>query len=119
MKAARCTGATLVFSDSGEENLPYAVFTDSENLAKACDSYENGILDLSKPESYSDLEGVIQQIFTFFKKIRKGGRIIVPESTWCHLPYGIEGMEILMRAAGHLVEMPLAHIPELLISTME
>ena len=119
LKAARCHGSTLIFSDSADENLPFATFTDSKNLAGAYDSYENGVLDLSKAESFADLESVIQQIFTFFKKIRKGGRIIVPESTWCHLPYGIEGMEILMRAAGQLVEMPLANIPELLISSVE
>ena len=119
IKATRCRGASLVFSDSSDETLPDATFIDERKLADAYDSYENGILDLSKAESFSDLESVIQQIFVFFKKIRKGGRIIVPESTWCHLPYGIEGMEILMRAAGHLVEMPLANNPQLLISTVE
>ena len=119
IEECHCKGATLVFSDRAYEDFGDVKVTDSKNLNQAYNSYENGILDISRPESYADLESMIQQIFVFFKKIRKGGRIIVPESSWCHLPYGIDGMEILMRAADHIVEMPLAQMPDLLISSVE
>ena len=119
IEECHCMGATLVFSDRADEDFGDVKVTDSKNLTEAYNSYENGILDISRAESYSDLESMIQQIFVFFKKIRRGGRIIVPESTWCHLPYGIDGMEILMKAAGHIVELPLARMPELLISCVE
>ena len=119
IEETHCNGATLVFSDCPDEDFGDVKIADRKNLSSAYDSYENGILDLSKAETFADLESVIQQIFVFFKKIRKGGRIIVPQSTWCHLPYGIDGMEILMKAAGHIIELPLAQMPELLISTVD
>ena len=119
IEKAHCEGPTLVFTDSAEEDYANVTVTGTNGLSEAYDSYEQGILDLSKPETYSDLESIIQQIYEFISKVRKGGRIIVPESTYCHLPYGIEGMEIIMRTAGLRVEMPLSHMPDLLIATVE
>ena len=99
--------------------LPMAAVATEANLSKAYDSYEQGILDLSDPASFADLESVIQQIFVFMGKIRVGGRILVPESTYCHLPYGIEGMEILFKVCGMLIELPVAGAPGLLTATVQ
>ena len=99
MKNADCRGATIVFSDT-VDSVKGAVTVNSDTLNKSYDSFEQGILDLSKSDSFSDLESIIQQIYVFASKIRQGGRILVPESTYCNLPYGIEGMEILMQIAG-------------------
>ena len=118
MKAAGCHGATLIFSDTVDKIEGAAVATEA-NLSKAYDSYEQGILDLSDPASFADLESVIQQIFVFMGKIRVGGRILVPESTYCHLPYGIEGMEILFKVCGMLIELPVAGAPGLLTATVQ
>lgn len=118
MKAAECHGATLVFSDR-DSVISGAAVVSSSTLEGAYDSYEQGILDLSDPESFADLESVIQQIFMFMDKIRAGGRLIVPESTYCHIPYGIEGMEILMKVYGMLIELPAADAAGLLIATVQ
>ncbi|MBQ5391452.1 MAG: hypothetical protein IIU44_03685, partial [Spirochaetales bacterium] len=73
---------------------------------------------LSRHESFSDLESIIQQIYVFASKIRKGGRILIPESTYCNLPYGIEGMELLMQIAGLRIELPLRGETDLLVGSI-
>ncbi|MBP5162130.1 MAG: ATP-grasp domain-containing protein, partial [Spirochaetales bacterium] len=103
MKNAGCRGATLVFSDTAK-NVKGAVVVNSDTISKAYDSFEQGILDLSRSDSFSDLESIIQQIYLFAGKIRKGGRILIPQSTYCNLLYEIEGMEILMQIAGLRIE---------------
>lgn len=118
MKAAGCHGATLIFSDTMDK-MDGAAVVNTSTLTKAYDSYDQGILDLSDPNSFADLESVIQQIFVFMEKIRVGGRILVPESTYCHLPYGIEGMEILFKVCGMLIELPVSDAPGLLIATVQ
>ncbi|MBQ7282389.1 MAG: ATP-grasp domain-containing protein [Spirochaetales bacterium] len=117
MENAGCRGATLVFSDT-RKSVRGAVTVDSETITDAYDSFEQGILDLSRHESFSDLESIIQQIYVFASKIRKGGRILIPESTYCNLPYGIEGMELLMQIAGLRIELPLRGETDLLAGSI-
>ncbi len=117
IEAAGCRGATLVFSDTISD-IDGASVADSSKLADAYDSYEQGILDLSRPESFADLESVIQQIYTFAGKIRRGGRVLIPESTYCNLPYGMEGMEILLKVAGLNIELPADSMESLLIASV-
>lgn len=118
MKTAFCRGATLVFSDR-DDPVEGAAVINSKGLKSAYDSYEQGILDLSDPKSFADLESVIQQIFLFMDKVRAGGRILVPESTYCNMPYGMEGMEILFKVYGAIIELPSADDPGLLIATIK
>ena len=79
---------------------------------------KNSLFVLSCLHGKTDLESIIQQIYVFASKIRKGGRILIPESTYCHLPYGIEGMEILLKVSGLLIELPLSGVPGLLVATI-
>ncbi|MBR4920282.1 MAG: ATP-grasp domain-containing protein [Prevotella sp.] len=116
MKETDCHGSTLVFSDT-ETEAPDAVVIDSKGLSSAYDCYNNILLDLSRPETFADMESVSQQIFMFLSKVREGGRVLVPESTYCHLPYGAAGMEILLRAHGLRIEVPLAGKGRLLIAS--
>ena len=97
--------STLVFSDSNEESEQATVVGGSQ-LATVYDSYEQGLLDISRQESFRDVESLLQQMFVFFDKLREGACVYIPESTYCHLPYGIEGMEIILHAAGLCIEAP-------------
>ena len=118
VKTAMSRGTTLIFSDSGD--CPEGPVTvNAGNLKDAYDSFEVGILDLSAPESFRDLESIVQLTFTFAGKIRKGGIILIPESTYCNLPYGMEGMEILLKVAGLSMELPVAGKPELLVASVQ
>lgn len=105
METMGLTGSTLVFSDTLRE-AEGAILADRDTLGTAYDGFDQGVLDLRDPASFADLEGAVQQIFLFFRKVRQGGQIIVPEATYCHLPYGMDGMEILMRVAGLVIESP-------------
>ena len=116
LKETDCHGSTLVFSDT-ETEAPGAVVVNGKDLSSAYDGYNNILLDLSRPETFADMESVTQQIFMFLSKVREGGRVLVPESTFCHLPYGATGMEILLRAHGLRIEAPLAGKGRLLIAS--
>ena len=116
MKEVDCHGSTLVFSDT-ETEAPGAVVVNSEGLSSAYDCYNNVIVDLSRPETFADAESFSQQVFMLLSKLCEGGRILVPESTYCHLPYGEIGMEILLRARGLRIEAPLAGKGRLLIAS--
>ena len=107
MKVVWCFGSTLVFSDRAV-SAEGAVVVSSHELKDAYDSYENAILDLSLPETFADVESLIEQIFVFLGKVRTRGRVLVPESTYCHMPYGATGMEILLHAKGFRIEAPIA-----------
>lgn len=111
-----CRGGTLIFSDRIHD-IQGATVVGPEELEGAYDSYEQGILDLSDSETFGDLESTVQQIYKFADKIREGGRLLIPESTYRHLPYGMEGMEILLQVAGLRMEMPYSGMSKILIAS--
>lgn len=117
LKKMKCGGATLVFSDDPHPIEGATVIGEGE-LRDAYDSYENGILDLCKYESFQDLEIIIEQIYIFSDKIREGGRIIIPESTYSNLPYGMEGMEILLKIVGMRIEAPESELKGVLVASV-
>ena len=117
MDQTACHGATLVFSDKLTQ-AEGVIVTGIDNLSNTYDGFEQGILDLREDKTFVDLESLLQQIFTFFSKVRQGGRIIVPETTYCRLPYGLEGMEILAKIGGLRVEAPPSGNSSLLVSTI-
>ena len=109
-------GSTLVLTDRNLK-LDSAVVCDFDSLNSFYDGFEQGVLDLTKKSSFKDLESTIERIFKFASKIREGGRIIVPESTYENLPYGIEGIEILMKTLNLRIEMPLSGDGRLFIAS--
>ncbi len=117
MQEADCHGSTLVFSDTKTE-FPGAVVVNSKGLSSAYDCYNNLLLDLTCPETFADTESIIQQIFMFLGKACEGGRVLVPKSTYCHLPYGATGMEILLRTRGLRIEAPVAGRGRMLIASV-
>lgn len=110
-------GSILIFSDQ-DMTLDNAAVVHEDDLKHAYDSYEQGILDLSDSKTFCDLEVIFRQIYAFADHIREGGRLIIPESTYCNIPYGIEGMEILLKIAGLQIECPLADMGNLLIASI-
>ena len=106
-----CMGNTLVLSDkveelSSDESLKGVTIINRTEIKDAYDSYEQAILDLSEIKSFADTEILFRELFKFFGKVRVGGRIIVPESTYCNIPYGIDGMEAILRCSGLRIEVP-------------
>ena len=116
LKEAGCHGATLVLSDQATA-VEGAVVISGSGLESAYDSYDNAIIDLSLPETFADVESVTEQLFVFLGKVRVGGRVLVPESTYCHLPYGATGMEILLHAKGFRIEAPLSGKGRMIIAS--
>ena len=111
MNGKSCRGSTLIISDRAEEaegQYPdlYATFISPDAVRDAYDSYEQVLLDLSRPESFMDLEILFRQIFESLSRLRPQGRVLVPRSTYCLMPYSASGMEALLMAAGVRIEVP-------------
>lgn len=106
-----CSGRTLIVTDrpedfaSSSENL-YASVISREDIANAYNSYSQVVLDFSRPESYLDLEILLRDIFEAFSRVHPEGRVLIPQSTYCRMPYGESGMEILMMTANISIEIP-------------
>jgi hypothetical protein len=107
-----------VFSDR-DHTVQGATVIGEKGLRTAYDSYDQGVLDLSRPETFADLEILITQIYEFSDKIREGGRLIIPESTYRNLPYGAEGMEILLQITGLRIEPPYCSLGGVMIASVD
>ena len=118
LEEIHCHGTTIVLTDS-DETSEKAMVMKGENLQNAYDSYEQGILDISRSESFVDMESTSERIFLFMTKVRRGGRVYIPESTYCHLPYGISGMEILLRTLGFRIEAPISGQGRMITASVE
>ncbi len=106
-----CPGRTLIVTDRPEDPLfasgqLYAGVVTRDAAQDAYDSYEQVVLDFSRPESFMDLEILFRDIFEAFSRVRPMGRVLIPQSTYCRMPYGESGMEALMLAAGISIEIP-------------
>ncbi len=117
MKETCCRGTTLILTDRGTE-VQGAVSADMAGLSRMFNGFEQGILDLTEPASYTDIESLTERIFLFADKIKEGGRIIIPESSYVNMPYGIDGMEAVLLVAGLRIEMPLAGDGRALIASV-
>ena len=117
MKETCCRGTTLILTDRGTE-VQGAVSVDMAGLSRMFNGFEQGILDLTEPASYTDIESITERIFLFADKIKEGGRIIIPESSYVNMPYGIDGMEAVLLVAGLRIEMPLAGDGRALIASV-
>ena len=60
-----------------------------------------------RPETFSDIKSLTQEVYEFVGKIRPEGRVIVPESSCVNFSYGLNGMELMLRIAGLRIEAPL------------
>lgn len=107
-------GSVLVCSNE-TRLLSGVTVVDEDGLIDAAEGFAFGILDLSFREN-EDLETMAETFFTLAEKVRKGGRIIVPERSYWHFPCGIESIEILCEAAGLFIEAPAQETGKVIIA---
>ncbi|MBQ9549481.1 MAG: ATP-grasp domain-containing protein [Lachnospiraceae bacterium] len=107
-------GSVLVLSND-ITFLPGVTVSSPDNLSKASGGFRYAVLDLSYREN-EDYEGISEMFFTLCEKVRKGGYVIVPESTYWHLSCGMESIEILCEAAGLFIEVPKADTGNVVIA---
>ena len=117
MREMELLGSTLVFSDNRSEEEG-VILVNRDTLKSAGDGFDQGILDIADPVNFIDIESIVQQFFLFFRKVRQGGRIIVPETTYRHLPYGMDGIDIIARVAGLVIEVPNSGSSRLVVASV-
>lgn len=104
LKSIHPVGSVLVYSDELEW-LPDVTVVNADTLSDAKDGYSHAVLDIGYKED-EDLETMAEVFFNLADKLRVGGHIYVPGSTYWHFPCGAESIEILCEAAGLAIEAP-------------
>lgn len=106
LKEQKLSGSILILTN-GDHTYPGACSVTQEELKSVNAGFHYAVMDLSFREN-EDYEGISDIFFELVDKLRPGGRVLVPESTWWHLPCGAESVEILCEAAGLYIEVPLS-----------
>ncbi len=104
LKSIHPVGSVLVYSDRSD-NLPDVTVVNADTLSDAKEGYSHAVLDISDRET-EDPETMVEDFFRLADKLRTGGHIYVPESTYQNFPCGAESIEILCEAAGLAIEAP-------------
>ena len=104
LKKIHPVGSVVVYSDETDD-LPDVTIVDSKSLSDAKEGYSHAILDIPHAKD-KDLETMTETFFALADKLRVGGHIYVPESTYRNFPCGAESVEILCEAANIAIEAP-------------
>ncbi|MCQ2753141.1 MAG: ATP-grasp domain-containing protein [Bacilli bacterium] len=79
--------------------------------------YEIAIIDLDfKKLFFSKMtrSEIFEILYEFLHKVRVNGYVIIPESTYSHVPYQSQGIEILLRLAGYSIQNPTMSLRHLI-----
>lgn len=107
MEMTHCKGSTLVVSDDPEADSLEAMVVSTAGTEAALAGFDQVILDIPEYGEGSHVEKCVECIFTAMKKVRSGGRLIVPERFYQHIPYGRNMIEALMIIGGFKVMAPV------------
>ena len=104
LKKIHPVGSVIVYSDEIDD-LPDVTVVDSDTIYDAKEGYSHAILDIPHAKG-RDLETMTEIFFALADKLRIGGYIYVPESTYRNFPCGAESVEILCEASDIAIEAP-------------
>jgi hypothetical protein len=104
LKKIHPVGSVIVYSDEIKE-LSDVTVVDSQTISDTKEGYSHAILDISNTKDM-DPEIMTEMFFSLADKLRIGGHIYVPESTYRNFPCGAESVEILCEVADIAIEAP-------------
>lgn len=117
LRACECSRSVLVATNDPAFSANVMVVP-AEDVSKALGGYDWGVLDLNYRED-EDIETIIETFYALVSKVRRGGRVVVPERTYWHLPCGMESVEILFESLGLRIEAPAYGTRGVVIATVE
>lgn len=115
MKDCGCGRSVLVLTNDPDLSVD-GMAVQAEEADKAPDGYDYGILDLNYRVN-EDTETLMEMFYTLVSKVRRGGKVIVPERTYWHLPCGMESAEVLCESIGLIIEAPVPGVRDVVIAT--
>ncbi len=102
-----CHGSTLLATDK-ETEIEGVQCVTPKTLDEAHKGFDNVIIAYRESLIGWRENDCLFLMFATMEKARRGGRVIIPESTYRYISYGREGAEVLMTVKGLTVEAPRA-----------
>jgi biotin carboxylase len=110
-------GSILVLTCDPESKCA-CVIADGESIMQVSGGFDWGILDLGSGAE-KDVETMIEDFYNLVSRLRVGGHLLVPASTFSKFPSGIESVEILCESIGLCIEAPSRSMGTLFMATVE
>ena len=109
-------GTCLLISDTiyDDLNIIQAIPKELNEIKRKFDAV---IVNLNKSLSIYNDDRITNFILNTFDRIKEGGLIIIPESTYESLPNGRIGAEALIKTLDLKIELPLHQFPKMLIAS--
>ena len=101
-----CRGAILAAGDEKWHRDGVQTVT-PETIDDAHTGFDYVIIGLQKSLLRLSESDCLSLIFSIIDKVRPGGRVIIPRSTYEYLSYTKEGAELLLQIKGLHIEQPL------------
>ena len=114
MKSCGCSGAVLLAVDEPAE-IPGAQVVTPETLDDAHMGFDHVIIAYQKSLLTITDPACLKLIFDTMDKVRPGGRVIIPKSTYRYMAYEREGAEMLMLVNDLNITAPIPGQKDLVI----
>lgn len=111
-----CCGSVLIAVDEKKEIAGAQVVTPS-TLSDAHTGFDHVIIAYQKSLLEMNDPACLRLIFDTMDKVRPGGRVIIPKSTYRYMAYEQEGAEVLMQVKGLEITPPMPGFKDLVIGT--
>lgn len=109
-------GTCLLITDTLYDELYISQVTPPE-LKEVNGEFDTVIVDLNESFTQHNDEVIVEFILNTFNRIKEGGLIIIPESTFNMMPNGRIGAEALVKTLNLKIEIPLHQFPKMLIGS--
>lgn len=108
IEISRESGSTILLTDKNHHYEGVKI-VDINHVLENYNDYELGIIDINFAKLEKDglsRSNTFEIIYEFLHKIRRGGYVVIPESTYASALYQSQGIEILLRLAGYEIQSP-------------
>ncbi|WP_407410578.1 ATP-grasp domain-containing protein [Methanobrevibacter sp.] len=109
-------GTPLLVTEKIFEDLAIAQVT-IENIDDIKGTFDCVVVNLNEGIYNQCAEGVSKKLSKIFEKVRIGGLIFIPNTTYDYLPNGKLGLEALLKLQGFCLEMPIHTLTGMVIAS--
>lgn len=109
-------GTCLMLTDKPYDDMDIKQITPQE-LKNINSEYDSVVINVNKSVVDTSDDVIVKFVLDLIDKIKVGGKIFIPKSTYDALPSGRLGVESLVKLLGLKIELPLHNFPKILIAS--
>lgn len=118
IKKIKTFGTCLIITDTLYEDLDIDIMQSSpQGLKEINGKFDVVFLNLNKSLKMHKDDKIAEFILNSFDRIKKGGFIVIPKSTYDTMPNGRLGAEALVKTLDLKIQLPLHNLPKMLIAS--